>query len=112
MSISKSLETTRFNAIESNQLLDWVTHIENCIQHLRQGDLPEEIRDHLADEATAALLAVRELGTFQPMPGGITRDELSEMSQAMKACENKTIHMALARMYAELFEVSPDTPDS
>jgi len=111
MSISKSLENTRFHAIESNQLADWLSHIENCVEHLRQGDLPEEIRDHLADEATAALLAARELGAFQPMLGGLTRGELSQMAEAMRASETKTVHMALARLYAELFPTEEVTPE-
>jgi hypothetical protein len=109
MTASKSIESTRFLAIENNQLADWLNHIENCVEHLRQGDLPEEIREHLADEAIAALLAARELCTFQPMPGGITRAELLEMSQAMRASENKTIHMALGRLYQQLLEVTPDS---
>lgn len=61
MSISELIESTRSRAINENEASDWLSHAENCLKFLRQTDLPEDIRNHLADESLAALLAVREL---------------------------------------------------
>ena len=61
MNIGKSIEETRFRAIEENTAADWMTHAENCIEQLHDGSLRQEVREHVADEARAALVAVREL---------------------------------------------------
>lgn len=88
MTMSESIEITRLHAISKNEASDWLSHAENCLTHLRQANLSQEIQNHLVDEAMAALLAVRELtfswneltpeefvvaGIQEPDPGEVVR---------------------------------------
>ena len=91
MTMSESIESTRSRAINENEASDWLSHAENCLIHLRQADLPQEIQNHLVDEAMAALLTVREL-TFswneltpeEFVAAGIEEPDLAEVVHSMR----------------------------